>query len=196
MSRKRKFSDDYVQYGFTFITEKDGTQKPQCFLCSKLLCNENMKPSKLKEHFKALHPTNLDSIETLKQKRARFDSTAKLPQLGFKPVSDKPLLLASYQVAYRIAKNKKPHTIGENLVKPCAIEMVKTVLGKEQAIQIKQVSLSNDVVRSRIVDMSDDIQLQLFDEIDESPLPVAFQFDESTDVANCSQLLGYVGYEQ
>lgn len=108
MSRKRKFSDDYVQYRFTFITEKDGTQKPQCFLCSKLLCNENMKPSKLKEHFKALHPTNLDSIETLKQKRARFDSTAKLPQLGFKPVSDKPLLLASYQVAYRIAKNKKP----------------------------------------------------------------------------------------
>jgi len=74
--------------------------------------------------------------------------------------------------------------------------MVETVLGKEQAIQIKQVSLSNDVVRSRIVDMSDDIQLQLFDEIDESPLPVAFQFDESTDVANCSQLLGYVGYEQ
>ena len=41
---------------------------------------------------------------------------------------EKPLLLASYKVAYLCAKEK---VIAETLVKPCAMEMVKTVLGKE-----------------------------------------------------------------
>ena len=59
--------------------------------------------------------------------------------MGFVP-ADKPLLLASYKVAYEIAKNKKPHTIAENLIKPCALEMVGIVLGKEAKQKLHQVS--------------------------------------------------------
>ena len=62
MSKKRKYSEDYVQYGFTFITEKGGTQRPKCFLCDKLMCSDNMKPSKLKEHFNAVHHNSSDSM--------------------------------------------------------------------------------------------------------------------------------------
>ena len=33
--------------------------------------------------------------------------------------------MASFEVALHIAEQKKPHTIRETLVKPCAVDMVK-----------------------------------------------------------------------
>lgn len=60
------------------------------------------------------------------------------------------LLESSYEVLYMIVKEKKPHTIGETLVKPCALERVKLVLGENAAMQLSQVSLSNDFVHQRI----------------------------------------------
>jgi len=30
MSKKRNWNEDYVQCGFTYMTEKDGKQRPQC----------------------------------------------------------------------------------------------------------------------------------------------------------------------
>ncbi|XP_042230543.1 SCAN domain-containing protein 3-like [Homarus americanus] len=39
---------------------------------------------------------------------------------------------ASYEVSLEIAKQKKPHTIGETLIKPCARKIVKRVLGEDQ----------------------------------------------------------------
>lgn len=64
MSKKRKYDESYVNFGFTFVTERDGTQKPQCFLCGKVLANGSMKPAKLSEHLKTVHPGNVsDSID-------------------------------------------------------------------------------------------------------------------------------------
>ena len=72
---------------------------------------------------------------------------------------------ASYRVAYRIAKEKKPHTIGEPLIKPCAMEMVELVCGVEQKRKLEKIALSNDAIRCRISDMSQDILNQVADEI-------------------------------
>ena len=41
------------------------------------------------------------------------------------------LLEASYLVAFEIEKQKKPHTIGETLIKPCILKTAGIVLGKE-----------------------------------------------------------------
>jgi len=44
---------------------------------------------------------------------------------------DKPLLIASYQVAFKVKKPKKHHLIAEELIKPSVIEMVTTILRNE-----------------------------------------------------------------
>ena len=49
-NRKTKWSDGYVQYGFTCIKECDGTPRLQCIICSTKLRNSSLVPTKLKEH--------------------------------------------------------------------------------------------------------------------------------------------------
>jgi len=62
-------------------------------------------------------------LEVFQTKKARFEKASSLPTLGF--ISpQKPCLQAYYNVAYRIVKNKKLHTIGESLIKPSAQEIV------------------------------------------------------------------------
>jgi hypothetical protein len=162
---KRKYSEDCVTFGFTCCLDRDGTEKPQSSFCAKVLCNDNMRPAKLQEHFAIVHPGNSgDSLESLKQKKARFHSSSTLPKLGFGS-THKPLLETSYKVEYLVAKNKKPHTIGENMIMPCAPQMVEVVLGKEQRKQTAEIPLSNDVISSRILDMSADVLNQLMEEL-------------------------------
>ena len=72
----------------------------------------------------------------------------------------KPLLFASYKVAYEVIKVKKLHTIVNTLIEPCALEMVKTVLGVDTvvaAIKLERISLSDNVNQSRIGDIGADI---------------------------------------
>ena len=73
-------------------------------------------------------------------KRARFDEKATLPVLGFVPIN-KPILTASYEVAYLIAKQGKPHTIGETLIKPAVLVMANIMLGKEAEVKLYQIPL-------------------------------------------------------
>ena len=88
----------------------------------------------------------------------------------------------------------KPHTVAEELVKPCAMKMAKSVLGVEAKKKLNLVPLSNDIISSRICDLSKDILQQVIADIKTSPTKVSFQLDELTDVSLCSQLLVFVRY--
>jgi len=48
--RKRKYSDEFLKYGFTSIVVA-GIEKPQCVICNDVLSAESMKPNKPKRHF-------------------------------------------------------------------------------------------------------------------------------------------------
>ena len=100
---------------------------------------------------------------------------------------------ASYRIAFRIVQAKKPHTIDEELIKPCLIEATTLVLGGEKANKLKEISLSNVTVKKRISEMSQDILLQVVEEVRSSPL-FSLQLDESTDISSCAQLLVYARY--
>ena len=87
-------------------------------------------------------------------------------------------LLGSYQVAYRIVKCKKPHTIAERLILPVAVHLVSTMI-EGAAEKLKMVPLSDDTTCRRIDDMAQDIQDQLIDEMKQPEF--GLQLDEATD---------------
>ena len=104
------------------------------------------------------------------------------------------MVQASYEVSLMIAKQKKAHTIGENLILPAAKAMVRCVLGDESEKKLNSISLSNNTVQRRIEEMSPDIFQQVISEISMSESGFAIQLDESTDVTNCAQLLMFARY--
>ena len=120
MSKKKTHLESYIDFGFDFII-KDDFQQPQCIFCSKVLGNGFMKPSVLRTHF--FHTHLHDDHRSLLAKRTRFCAAGTRQSLGF-VFEDKSALEASYRVAWRITK-EKPHTIGEQLIKPCAMDMVE-----------------------------------------------------------------------
>ena len=165
--------------------------RPQCFLCNVKLSSSSFVPAKLKEHFKKVHGSGKykdTTLEELKQKRARYDAKSTITTYDFVHVG-KPILTASYEVAYLIAKQGKPHTIGETLVKPAALQLANIMLGKAAKDKLSLAPLSNNVVSSRINDRSEDIFSQVVEKLKTSPTKFSLQLDETTDVANFNQLL-------
>ncbi|KAF2346471.1 protein of unknown function DUF4371 [Trinorchestia longiramus] len=102
------------------------------------------------------------------------------------------LVEASYELSLLIAKAKKPHSVGETLVKPCLLSAANTVLGEESQRKLSKISLSNNTVKRRIDELSEDIKEQVMDKIKASRFfAIRVQCDESTDVAHLCQLLVY-----
>ncbi|KAF2365033.1 HAT C-terminal dimerization domain [Trinorchestia longiramus] len=195
MSKVRKWNDSYVKFGFTNVS-RDGVDCAQCLHCSVVMANASLRPSKLSNHRDKIHPQRKDdNVEALSVKRARYDRQAPHLKFGLRP-EDKPALQSSYEVAYRIAKCKMPHTIAEDLIKPCTEKIVELLVGPAAKKRIQIVSLSNDTIRRRINDMAADVCRQVCSEIKQSSLQASLQLDEFTDTALESQLIAFARYEK
>ncbi|XP_056637672.1 protein FAM200C-like [Diorhabda sublineata] len=107
-------------------------------------------------------------------------------------VSDKALE-ASYYIAKLIAREKKPHTIGEKLFKPACMEIVRVMLGPKEVQEVSKVSLSAETIKRRIGDMSTDILNTLILKLIAAN-NFALQIDESTDIKNQAQLIAIVRF--
>ncbi|XP_073429922.1 SCAN domain-containing protein 3-like [Dendrobates tinctorius] len=102
-------------------------------------------------------------------------------------------LRASFLVANRIAKAKKPFTIGEELILPAAKDICHELFGEAAVKNVAQVPLSATTVTRRINEIAEDVEGQLLERINTSPW-YAIQVDESTDVDNKAMMLVYVRY--
>uniref|UniRef100_K7G174 Uncharacterized protein n=1 Tax=Pelodiscus sinensis TaxID=13735 RepID=K7G174_PELSI len=188
----QKYLEDYIKFGFT-CQEKEGVDLPQCVICFQVLRNDSMKPAKLKLHLKKCHPNLLQKDEDYFERRLSglkwqcLNSTSAFYNKTSNAVN------ASYIVAYKVTQTKKPHTIIEQLMLPCAKEMVRLVLGEEAARKLNNISVSNDTISRWINEISQNISEQVVDEIKKSPL-FAIQLDESTDITLCSQLMVFARY--
>lgn len=192
--KKRRYSEEYIKYGFTVIS-KNGIEMPQCVICAKVLSPGAMKPSLLQRHLQGCHQElKGKDVDYFKRKEAMLNHS-RLDQSGSIHQSTKAALHASYVVSLRIAQQKKPHSIGETLILPCTKDIVKIMLGEQYANKLNTLALSDNTVQRRISDMSIDIKDQVVSEMKTAPLGIfAIQLDETTDVANCAQLLAFTRY--
>ncbi|GFW25144.1 SCAN domain-containing protein 3 [Trichonephila clavipes] len=148
--KSRKYSQEYLNFGFT-ITEVNGEEKPLCIICSKILAADSRKPFKLKRHLETLHG------EYISKPREFFESKLKSyeKQETFKKMSvNEKALFTSYKVLYKIARCKKPYTIGEELILPAANEIVETMFGDKFAKELQSIALRNDTFPRRINDIA------------------------------------------
>jgi hypothetical protein len=72
-------------------------------------------------------------------------------------------LLASYKVAHRIAKCKKPHTIAEELILPAAVDMVNMMIGESAGKLCSKVPLSNNTISHTIQHIAEELNDQLIE---------------------------------
>ncbi|XP_045133323.1 SCAN domain-containing protein 3-like [Portunus trituberculatus] len=154
-----------------------------------------MKPFKLKQHLANAHPQLKDKnssffeIKLSSLKRMKMDASGTYQQTNISIVK------GSYVIALQVAKAKKPYTIGESVLKPCILDSVRLVLGEESSQKMKQISLSNNTIKNRIAEMSEDIKENenVVSKVMSSPL-FSLHIDESTDVTNIAQLLAFCCY--
>ena len=104
-----------------------------------------------------------------------------------------PAVRASFLVANRIAKAKKPFTIGEELILPAAKDICCEPLGEAAVQKVAHVPLSSSSITGRIDEIAKDIEAQLLERITESPW-YTIQVDESTDVDNNATTLVFFRY--
>ena len=153
---KRKYNTEYIKYGFVSVQHR-GEYLPQRVICMKTLCNSAMKPSLLKRHLESNHSDKKDREKSYFQRLGENVKTQRLDQTAQSYQKSAGILHTSYEVSLLIAKNLKAHNIAENLVLPAAKILVRNLIGEKEAEKLNSVALSNNMVRHRIHDMSDDI---------------------------------------
>uniref|UniRef100_UPI00358E3DDC zinc finger BED domain-containing protein 5-like n=1 Tax=Myxine glutinosa TaxID=7769 RepID=UPI00358E3DDC len=189
---KRGYDEQYIKFGFTSLHDQ-GELKGQCILCQKVLGNQYLQPSKLKFHLEKIHPHHQHKDVDFFKRMAENVKRRRLDQSGTLFQQNKRLTEASYAVSLLIAQQKKPHTVGETLIKPCALKMARILFGEEAEKKFNKISLSNNTVQRRIADLSGDIKEQVIAEIKDAAFGLfSIQLDESTDVSSCSQLIAFV----
>ncbi len=189
--KKRKYTETYLQYGFT-LTDIHNEQRPICLICNAVLASESMKPAKLKRHLDTNHASYankpVEYFERLLQSTKKQKSYMEAHVF-----TNSKHLQASYEASYLIAKAKKPFTIGEELALPIAIRITEIINGKKYADELRKIPMSDTTVSRRILEISKDQFEQLLERIKENS-KFAIQLDETTDIANMAQLLVYVRY--
>ena len=106
---------------------------------------------------------------------------------------NKSAVYSSCVASYQIAKQKKPHSIGEKSLMPVMKDVVKIMIGERESKILDSVSLSATTVKQRILDISHDILEQIISQVNTSPF-YAIQLDKSTDFAGVPQLSLFIRY--
>jgi hypothetical protein len=144
--KTRRYDENYIAFGFMEVDNNC----PQCVLCNKVLPNSSMFPAKLLRHFQSLHSEYKNKPVSFFVRKRELLLKSKIFMRHASQTVNENATEASYKVAYKIAMAGEAHTIAENLIKPCAVEMVKCMLDEKAAKELLKIPLSNDTVARRI----------------------------------------------
>ena len=126
--KTKQYLERYIDFGFM---EGLDSFRPECVICGEKLANQSMKPCKLKRHQETKHP------ETIGESREYFERKKQLAlsrrSTDIRKAFEKAgtdlhrATEASFDCSLLIAKAKKPHNIGEQLIKPALLKIVEDV---------------------------------------------------------------------
>ena len=159
----RQYSVEYIK--FSFITDTRDATKPHGLLYCKSFCNDSLRPIKLQEHLNKMHPKNreklLEHFKRLKDKTSKTQEKSLDSMFKANSSMQERGLQVSYELSFLLSKNARPHTDGEDVLKP-ALEIYLRMMQNKPAVQeLSAVPLSNDTVRRHIDDIADDLEVQL-----------------------------------
>ena len=104
--KKRKYSEIYLKFGFTF-TINSGLDIPVCAVCQKSLGNDSMKPSLLTRNLETAYSEfKYKELDFFKHRESVFKKQC-LDKGGMFFPQTNASLKASYEVSLMIAKQKK-----------------------------------------------------------------------------------------
>ncbi|GFX07939.1 SCAN domain-containing protein 3 [Trichonephila clavipes] len=175
--KTRQYSEEYLNFGFIPAVQDEWI--PFCLLCQQFLSNESKKRGRLEAHLKAKHRAHINSyLSYFKTLKENFEKRTTIKSLFTAHTStNNQVLETSYQISLLIAKSRKNHTIGENLIKSSISAFLKTVLEKDYK-DVKAMPLRKNTVSRRIDEMGEDIEKQLVEKLKTRKFSV--QVDEST----------------
>ena len=79
------------------------------------------------------------------------------------------------------------------MIKPAAVERTRILCGDAVANKLATVSLSNDTIKRRIEEISEDVLQQIIASVKRSG-KLSLQLDETTDIGNDAQLMVFERY--
>ncbi|CAH1990679.1 unnamed protein product [Acanthoscelides obtectus] len=100
----------------------------------KVLSNDSMRHNRLERYLKQQHPTLVLKTKEFFSSKAESLKRMRLDKSG-------SYHTASFQIAFMIAKQKEPHTISEELIKPCVLKATQIILGEGAEQKMKSISL-------------------------------------------------------
>ena len=155
-----------------------------------------MRPTKLVGHLKSVHPEHSEKpLEYFKRlndqnlnKQKSLDTMLKT-QISMNERG----LQASYELSFLLARKSRPHTDGEELLKPAFEIYLRTIQDNKGANrELATLPLSNDTVSHRINEIADYVRMQFTTILQTTNFSLAF--DESTIRDSEAILLAYARF--
>ena len=190
--KTRSYHSSYLKFGFT--TAKHDSTLPVCVVCEAQLANSCMKPSMLLRHLTTKH-SNLVGKPLEYFERRKEEYQRKVQVFTGTYSSSEAALEVSYELSLLTARAQAPHTAVETIAIPSAKLIAEKMLDKPKKMldAIRAIPCSDNTVSRRIQDMATDIRKQIVEHVTMNK-KFSIQLDESTDVANCAQLIVYIRF--
>ena len=136
----------------------------------KRFSNSTMRPAPLKQHLANAHPSIITKNRSFFELKLSSLKRQKLDRTGMFWQTNNAAVPASFAIALHVAKAKKARTIGKTLPKSCLLENAKLMLREKASQTTKRISLSNETIKSRIHEMSENIKSKVISKINSSPV--------------------------
>lgn len=195
----RKFNEDWQN--LYFVTEQDG--KPFCLLCRDVQ-PENRKFN-IERHFNSKHNDINTKFPLSSDKRAKEINRLKANLQSERSIvkrfltTNELVSIASYNVAFNLAKSGKPYTDGEFFkdLMCTSVEILCNNMDKkvnENILNnIKMMPLSDNTISRRVNSIGVDIERNLKSDLEKCQC-FSLALDESTDICDTAQLVFWVRY--